>query len=324
MRNQALRGVKNDIKVLLFSLLGGALFLTIGILMLGSKDNNTPQYVKTTATITEVNFESRRFDFTYTVEGKQYTGSSRITSGTYEVGGKMKIYYNVNNPGAYSLSPENSGQTGYFFIGGAVCAFAVGILAIVQKYRKKWTYQSFPPITIPPREELEEYTVTFTGTFRDPSYVVRDKYGDAVYEWRKVKHIPFKGTVFSFTNHRTSRTKEHVAGRLRSTASGNIYHPTPRTWFKLDGRDIWELLRKRGVSTSTEVEVDWPPKVTYTLAQNDSFFGIVESEAVRDEDGNVKIISGGSNYRCWTAWEDLDLLGLIVFTVFKIGNNMAE
>lgn len=332
MRNNAVRAAGKTAGSILWTLVMGLAFLALGIAIYVYN----PHYVKTTGTVTAVNAE--KATVAYTVRDQQYT--AYWSRGTYQVGDQVTIYYDKKDPGSFGTPDDSHLDLICMAAGIITLAFTVfRVFKGVRVQQHRQTREPFPPITLLPKEQMDEYRVSNDGKMIKQGYKAWDSYGTLVYEWHPTHYVPFKGQTTVYTNHRTGRTTEHVwnsgeiesgskSGRPISVGFGTIqrYRTTSRLrWFNLDGRDLWDVLGEKGVSIRTQMEMDGVPKITFTVAKDGCHFATIEmggSEHMQElrEQG----AGGGLHYKCWTAENDLDLLFLIVSILAATDNNLPE
>lgn len=121
-----------------FLILLGLAVVVFGMLMLIF---NTDNYIKTTGRITSVTeclkeedeAQGYDIDFTYSVKGKELTGTFSNLGGTYNVGDDIDVYYDPGNPGNISNS-----KTGFLPIiiivaGAGIMIFGVYKIVIAVK-----------------------------------------------------------------------------------------------------------------------------------------------------------------------------------------------
>lgn len=92
-----------------------------------------------------------------------------------------------------------------------------------------------------------DYVFHFTGK-GNQSYVMKDTEGNAVYEAACQKVTLFRDTPFLFRNLAAGTQTEKMIGHSKSFALGNghDFNVTITSSFKVDGVQIWDMLRDMG------------------------------------------------------------------------------
>ncbi len=154
-------------------------------------------------------------------------------------------------------------------------------------------------------------------TFR-PGYILEDGSRKELYTAEMKSNNLFKGRTFVFTDNRSGLSETHTVSHPVTESFDNEFFST-NSYFKIDGKNVWDLLHERGIRISTDIHSKFP-KAIYTVSLNGRFFAIIEtsSQYVHEEDEEkhtIKLPVGNWYYRCWTNESDLELLFLNVFAI---------
>ncbi|MBO4356276.1 MAG: DUF3592 domain-containing protein [Clostridia bacterium] len=318
----------------------GVFLIVFGIIMLVTSPK---EYSETTGIIKEIKEDvedgSTVYDvyFEYTVDGISYPNCFENLGKGYSVGDEIKVYYDPANPEKVS-NTKATGIIAPIMIVASGIALAYAIYATVKAFRKSKalddqikeatgsdTLREVVPL---PKEELTEYYVMFDGKSLKPGYLVEDRSRALVYEAPMTKNSLVGNRIFTFTNHVTGRTQEHEVGHtVKQEYSGEMF--TESSYFKFDGKNIWDCIHEKGIRVSTDLFAKLP-KVGYTVSLNGQFFATIEtsSKYVHEEDEKehtVAVPVGKYYYRCWTSEpEQLDLLFLTVFAISETDQTIVE
>ena len=147
-------------------------------------------------------------------------------------------------------------------------------------------------------------------------FFLQDENEKTVYEAKMLKQPLFGPMVFDFINHISNRTTQHQVGKtVTSETSGALGFISTKSYFKYDGKKIWDYLHEQGI------------RINSSIATNK--LGMVYSVTLRGEDmatiasaapNNSKaIVTGGSCYNVTTSEENLDLAFLTAFAFVRTG-----
>lgn len=81
------------------------------------------------------------------------------------------------------------------------------------------------------------------------SFFLEDQNGNTVYEGRMTKFKLFGAAPYEFVNHVTNKQEEHKVGKTVTTEQGDglIGLLSKKSYFKYDGKKIWDYLHDLGV-----------------------------------------------------------------------------
>lgn len=332
-----------DTGPLRFLLPVGIVLIIFGIFML----KLTPQkYEQTTGTITAVTETLDTTDdvtrtvydveFDYTVDGKVYHSSFSGLSDRPAEGDRITVYYDPADPSRIS-NTKSTGLIGIILIIIGVICIAGGIFSAVKLFGKSRRLDeqirqasggSEPPrIAPPPKEQQKEYYISFDGHSLKPGYVMEDGERNVVYEAAMTKNALVGSRLFTFTNHVTGESAEHEVGHTVTSSFDNEVFSTS-SWFKFDGKNVWDVIHEQGVRINTDVASKFP-NLTYVISKNGRYFATAQTSGrfVHEEDAaehKLNIPVGKYFYRVWTNESDLDLIMLTVFAISETEQTFVE
>jgi hypothetical protein len=322
-----------------FLIPAGLILIIFGIILLGFKTDN---YVETQGTVTKVEQYLDQtgedtqtvydVDFEYTVDGNQYTGSFNGIGKSYDVGDKIKVFYDPEDPNKTTNS--KTGIIPPIAIGLGALAIIGGVLSAVKAFKKSKALDeqikaeggslSIDPL---PKDMLTEYYVSYDGQVLRPGYIVEDAARNIVYEGKMEKNALVGNRLFVFTDNRKGTTEEHEVGHTL-TQSFNDELFSAKSSFKFDGEKIWDVLHDRGIRIQTNL-ISKFPNMVYTIGRNGKFMATVETcgKFVHEEDAaehKLNIPIGKYYYRVWTNETDLSDLFLTVFAISETEQTVVE
>ena len=174
---------------------------------------------------------------------------------------------------------------------------------------------------------VTEYYCRHDGETLRPGYILEDAYRGLIFEAKMLKNALVGTRTFRFTDHTTGSVKEHEVGHTM-TQTYNEEFLSARSWFKFDGKNIWDVVHERGLRLSTDVRSEFP-RVVYEASKDGQPFARIEacSKYVHeDEEAQHKILIpvGRYYYRVWTNTKDFETLFLAIFAVSETEQVMTE
>ncbi len=339
MENKLARILRNTGPARFFLPISIALII-MGFLLL----RMTPsKYAETQGTVTNVTQHTNedgeeQYDITfeYTVDGKKYTSEYLDLVESMDIGANVTVYYNPDDPQSTS-NTKHTGLISYVMMGAGTLGLFYGIYATINAFKKDKELDertaaargmdSVPEIIPVSKDQLTEYYVLFDGKSLKPGYIIENANRKVVYEAPMTKNAAIGNRIFTFTNHLTGRTFEHEVGHTTTTTLDNEIF-SERSWFKFDGKNIWDDLHDQGIRIDTDIHSIFP-RFRYTVAKDGRFFATIEtsSKYVHEEDEaehKIAIPVGRYYYRCWTNSDNLDLLFLTVFAISETEQTVVE
>lgn len=317
----------------------GIILIIFGIILSCFKSDN---FVETVGRITAVRegtydmeTEQQQYDvdFTYDVDGKEYTNSFADLNGKFNVGDEIKVYYDPADP-AKTTNSKMGAWLGPVMIALGVLAAAFGIFKTVKAFQKSKeldrTAGAFPTEgfeALKSAPGTTEYYFSFDGNTFKPGYIVEDAARNVLFEGKMVKQAIVGARVFELNDHTTGSVSEHEVGHTTSQSFNDEFF-SMKSWFKYDGENIWDVLHNRGLRMATDLRSKFPV-LSYNVAKNGEPFARIETTSmyVHEEDEAqhaVKIPVGRYYYRVWTPSKDLETIFLTVFAISETEQTMVE
>ena len=317
----------------------GLILIIFGIILLGF---NTDNYLQTTGKVKEVielpksADEAQQYDvlLTYSVDGKEYGTTFSGLGKKYSAGDDITVYYDPADP-EKTTNSKLGGFIPPIVIAAGAAAIGFGIyktLSAVKKSKEldRTAGGEFPTEAFEGFKEAKcvtEYYFRFDGNHLKPGYIVEDAGRNILYEGKMTKQALVGARSFQFTNHATGASETHEVGHtVQQTYNDGFF--TTKSWFKFDGKNIWDEVHDRGVRISTSLLSKFP-HVIYNIARNGAPFAIAETTGIyvhEDDAAQHKLnVPGGSMYyRVWTSSDDLDTLFLTVFAISETEQTVVE
>ena len=302
---------------------------------------NTRNFMMTTGKVTAVTEQEGDKDteydvtFTYTANGKQYEGTFYGLLKPSDVGDEIDVYYDPNDPEKIT-NGKNSPVIGIAEIVLGAAAAAYGIYRTVSAFRKSSALDENVPENAEPAADLSslkdtpgvtEYYFRFDGNSLKPGYLIEDAERKILFEGKMLRNSIIGDRTFEFTDHMTGAVNEHEVGHTM-TQSYNDEFFSVNSWFKFDGRNIWDLLHGRGVRITTDM-LSKLPQVMYNVLKDGEPFARIETASIylhEDEEAKHKVVIpyGKMYYRCWSPSGDLETLFLIMFAITETEQAIVE
>ena len=318
----------------------GIILVVFGIILLGIKTDN---FVETTGKIISV-VECPRTDVeeavqydvkvTYTADGKEYTTTWNNMSGNYKTGETVKVYYNPEDPESTTNNKSN-GLIGVILIVVGAAALVFGVFKTAKAFKNSKELDSTSGGSASNEEferfknsaEVTEYYFRFDGHSLRPGYIVEDANRNVLFEGKMLKNALVGARKFEFNDHTTGKVKEHDVGHT-ITQSYNDEFFSAKSWFKFDGKNVWDVIHERGVRISTSMFSKFP-NVAYNASKNGTPFMRIEtcSVYVHEEDEaqhSFALPTGHMYYRFWTSSNDFETLFLTIFAISETEQAVVE
>ncbi|MBE6529314.1 MAG: DUF3592 domain-containing protein [Ruminococcaceae bacterium] len=318
----------------------GLILIIAGILLMVF---STGDFVETTAknqsveevlVTGETNQTEYEIKFDYEVGGKIYTGSFQMVK-EYKVGDEITIYYESSNPEKIT-NTKNGNLIGWIMIGVGAVAIVGGIFATVKAFQKSKALDEAIPGGKPDTtafnnfktdEGVTEYYFRFDGHSLKPGYIIEDANRNVLFEGKMTKQALVGARTYEFHNHVTGSVAEHQIGHT-ITQSYNDEFFSRKSWFKVDGENVWDLLHGKGIRLITDLHSELPYLV-YNVSRNGNPIAIVETSSLyvhEDEEAQHKIVlpTGNMYYRFWTNSSDFETLFLTIFAISETEQTVVE
>ena len=314
----------------------GILMIIFGILMLSFSSGELVETTgKVTAVEESVDSENKTVydvSFTYTVDGKQYEGSFVGMSEAPKTGEEIKIFYDAENPEKHTNTKLGGVIAPILIVLGAAVAVG-GVLMTVKAFRKskeldqtaKASAADFAGFKNAPG--VTEYYCRHDGKTLKPGYILEDAGRRILFEGKMSKQALVGARTFEFVNHVNGATEEHDVGHT-VTQSYNDEFFSVSSWFKFDGRNIWDVLHERGLRMNTNLRSKFP-NLIYEVSRNGAPYAIIETSGkyVHEDEAaehKMNVPVGRYFYRIWTNSNDLETVFLTVFAISETEQTVVE
>ncbi len=317
----------------------GVLLIVLGIIM---SNFFSGEVIETTGKITGViedyNAEDKEMEYdvsvSYTADGKEYENTFYGLRGDYSVGEDIKVFYDSKDPNRISNSGNNA-IFGLGMIAAGLVALIVGILRTARAFKleKQFDQQAgkaLPPVDFGDYKEkagVRELYCRFDGNTFKPGYILEDADRNVLFECAMTKQALVGARVFQFTDHTTGAVSDHEVGHTTTETFNNEFFSVS-SWFKFDGKNIWEMLHERGLRMITNLFSKFP-NLIYEVSKNGQPFARIETSGqyVHEDDAEqhaLNIPVGRYYYRIWTDTDDLETLFLTVFAISETEQTVVE
>ena len=317
----------------------GVFMIIFGIIMAGFKTDN---FIETTGTVTGVeehleyvdNKQQTQYDisFTYTANGKEYTGVFANMGKGANKGDSIKVFYDPENPERITNSKMDF--LGPVLIGVGALAIAFGVFKTVQAFKKSKALDEKAPavaknafVGFKNAPGVTEYYVRFDGKGLKPGYIMEDADRNIIYEGEMLKQALVGARPYEFRNHVTGSVQPHEVGHVTTQSFNNEFFST-KSWFKFDGRNVWDVLHDSGMRLETDM-VSKFPLLVYNLSKDGQPVARIETSGMyvhedEAEQHRVNLPMGRYYYRVWTNTDDFDALFLTIFAVSETEQAIVE
>lgn len=314
----------------------GIILIVFGIILMGLK---TDSYLETVGKVTSVtkdlNTENATVydvNFTYTVDGKEYMGVFDDLTEKPAEGDEIKVFYNPEDPTQITNS-KLGGIIAPIVIGVGALALVFGVLKTVKAFRKSKELGKTPKAPAVVFEGFKqapgvtEYYCRHDGVMLKPGYILENGARKVLIEGKMVKQAMVGARVFEFRDHTRGTVTEHEVGHTM-TQSYNDEYFSVSSWFKFDGKNVWDVLHERGLRMTTNLRSKFP-NLIYEVSKDGTPFAIIETSGkyVHEDEAaehKLNIPVGRYYYRIWTNSGDLETLFLTVFAISETEQTIVE
>ena len=318
----------------------GIVLIVFGFLTRGF---NTENFVETVGRVTAVEEhvevidgrQETQYDVTvsFTADGKTYETVFPNLGKAPKVGGDIKVLYDPADPNRNS----NSKVSKFFapaMMGGGALVIVLGAFLTAKAVKKSKALDQTAPAAsradfagFKTAPGVTEYYVRFDGHSLKPGYIMEDADRNILYEGTMLKQNLVGARPYEFTNHVNGSVQPHEVGHVM-TQTYNSEFFSAKSWFKFDGKNIWDVLHESGLRLETDL-VSKFPNLVYNLSKDGrpvarfetSGMYVHEDEA---EQHRVNLPVGRYYYRVWTNSDDFDSLFLTVFAVSETEQIVVE
>ena len=335
MENKFARFMRNTGPARFFVPLG-IILIVVGIFLM---THNTDSYLETVGKVTEVREDigtenNKVYDiiFTYTVSGKEYSGTFEDMSDECTVGDEISVFYDPENPDEIT-NGRLGGMVAPIVIGVGVLALVYGVFKTLTAFRKSKELDQLPKAPAVAFEGFKqspgvtEYYCRHDGVTLKPGYILENAARTVLFEGKMTKQAMVGARTFTFNDHTTGKIAEHQVGHtMTQTYNDNGWSAS--SWFKFDGKNIWDLLHERGLRLRTNMGSKFP-NFTYEISKDGSAFAVIETSGkyVHEDEAaehKLNVPVGRYFYRVWTNTRDFETLFLTIFAISETEQMVVE
>ncbi|MBR5380009.1 MAG: DUF3592 domain-containing protein [Clostridia bacterium] len=316
----------------------GIILIVFGIIVMGF---NTDDYTLTMGTITAVTESvtqegQKEYDvrFTYDADGKTYEGTFAGLPGDFSVGNGIKVYYDPQDPEKITNSKLGFLPPIMIALGAAATVF--GVWKTVQAFKKSIALdQAAGGKTVTEEQKalfktapgVKEMYFRFDGNSLRPGYLIEDADKNVLFEGKMLKNALVGSRSYEFVDHVSGRSETHEVGHTVTQTFDNEFF-SARSWFKIDGENVWDLLHDRGLRMNTDLHSRFPSPI-YDVTKAGEMYARIESTSryVHEEDEKahrLAVPTGRMYYRFWTASDDLETMFITMFALSETEQAVAE
>ncbi len=148
------------------------------------------------------------------------------------------------------------------------------------------------------------------------AFYLEDENGNMVYEGKMTKFKFFGASPFEIVNHITNKTEEHKIGKTVTIEQSNgidiIDFLSKRSYFKYDGKKIWDYLHDLGIRIDSKLSGN-KVGMTYDI----TFEGKPLATIATSSPKGKSLITTDLYYDVTCEEKDLDLVFLVAFSIAK-------
>ena len=336
MENKFARFLRNTGPARFFVPLG-VILIIFGILMTVFKTDN---YLETVGTVTEVvetlNAENNKVydvSVSFTVDGKKYDCTFTEQTKEYKKDDEIKVFYDPEDPAQKNAPSRMPGFVGPVVIGVGVLAMVFGIFKTAQAYKKSKELDQTPkadPVAFAGFKQtpgVTEYYCRHDGVMLKPGYILEDAARKVLFEGKMTKQALVGARIFEFSDHVSGGVAEHEVGHTVTQSYDNNGW-TAKSWFKFDGKNVWDVLHDRGIRLQTNMRSKFP-NFTYEVSKDGQAFAILETSGkyVHEDEAaehKLNVPVGRYYYRVWTNTRDFETLFLTIFAISETEQAVVE
>lgn len=314
----------------------GIILIAVGIFLM---TRNMDSYVETVGKVTEV-YETRNQEnskvydvtFTFTVDGKEYTGTFGEQSKEPKVGDEIKVFYDPDDP-TQTTDSKLGGFVAPIMIGVGVLALAFALFKTVKAFKKSKELDKTPkaaPVAFEGFKQtagVTEYYCRHDGVMLKPGYILEDAARKVLFEGKMTRQAVVGARTFEFRNHANGAVTEHEVGHTVTQSYDNNGW-TAKSWFKFDGKNVWDVIHDRGIRLQTNMRSKFPNFI-YEVSKDGQAFAILETSGkyVHEDEAaehKLNIPVGHYYYRVWTNTRDFETLFLTIFAISETEQAVVE
>ena len=314
----------------------GIILIIFGVLLTVFKSDNYVETVGKVVSVEEVTNADNQTEYdiklTYTVDGKDYETTFPNMPKSAKEGDEIKVFYNPDDP-EQTTNSKTPGFIGLIVIGVGVLALVGGAAMTVKAFRKSKELDKVakaPAVDFAGFKQapgVREIYCRHDGVTLKPGYILEDANRKVLFEGKMTKQALVGARIFEFADRTTGKVEEHEVGHT-TTQSYNDEFFSAKSWFKFDGRNVWDVLHERGLRMTTDISSKFP-NLTYEVSRDGKAFAKIETSGrfVHEDEAaehKVNIPVGRYFYRVWTNSSDLETLFLTIFAISETEQTVVE
>ena len=147
------------------------------------------------------------------------------------------------------------------------------------------------------------------------SFYLEDENGNLVYEGKMTKFSLLGASPYEFVNHITGKAEEHKVGKTITAEQGEgglLATLSKSSWFKFDGKKIWDCLHEMGIRIHTGVAGN-----KLGMSYDVTFKGQHLATIANSSPKGRSLLTTDLYYDVTCEEEDLDLVFLVAFSIAK-------
>ena len=145
-------------------------------------------------------------------------------------------------------------------------------------------------------------------------YFMQDENKNVVYEAKVIKQSLLGSFTIDFINHLTNKSEEHKIGAVITSEQSGLFDMfSTKSYFKYDGKNIWDYLHEKGIRIDSSMSGN-KLGMTYNVTFEGKPMATLASTA---PNGGNSIITGSHWYNITTSEQFLDLAFLTAFAIAK-------
>ena len=147
------------------------------------------------------------------------------------------------------------------------------------------------------------------------AFYLEDENGKTVYEGKMTKFSLFGASPFEFVNHITNKTEEHKVGKTVTVEQGGgglISALSKKSYFKYDGKKIWDYLHDLGIRIDTGISGN-KIGMKYEVTLKGEHLADIANSSPKGK----SIITTELYYDVVCEEKDLDLVFLVAFSIAR-------
>ncbi|MBR4743907.1 MAG: hypothetical protein IK082_06940 [Oscillospiraceae bacterium] len=147
------------------------------------------------------------------------------------------------------------------------------------------------------------------------AFYLEDGNGNTVYEGKMLKFSLLGASPFEFVNHVTNSRQEHSVGKtvtVEQSGNGLISFLSKRSYFKFDGKKIWDYLHDQGIRIESGLS-----GTKLGMSYDVTFRGQPLATVATSSPKGKSFLTTDLYYDVTCEEKDLDLVFLVAFSIAK-------